>query len=50
MAARIQEVKDYLDKALHDKTKPWEPVLEMMEGKTGVNRLYLFVGKCVRDE
>lgn len=46
MAARIQEVKDHLEKALHDKTKPWATALDMAESKTGVDRLYIFVGEC----
>lgn len=44
MAARIQEVKDHLEKALHDKTKPWATALDIMEAKTGVDRMYIFIG------
>lgn len=45
MAARVQEVKDHLEKALRDKTKPWAPLLDMAESKTGLDRMYIFIGK-----
>lgn len=45
MAARILVLKNQLEKSLHDRTKPWAGVLDDVETKTGINRLYLFVGK-----
>ncbi|KRT80404.1 hypothetical protein AMK59_6638 [Oryctes borbonicus] len=43
MAARITEIKDNLSKSLRDKTKPWTFVLDILETRTGVDRLYLFI-------
>ena len=45
MAGRVAELKDELNKALHDGSKPWTSLLAMVEAKTGVDRLYVFVGK-----
>ena len=45
MAARVLEMKTQLEKVLRDGTKPWTFVLDVAEARTGVNRLYLFVGK-----
>lgn len=45
MAARIQEVKDQLNKALNDNTKPWGTMFDSLEKKFGVDRLYIFIGK-----
>jgi len=44
MAAQIMNFKDQLDASLHDSSKPWTGILANIEGKTGVNRLYVFVG------
>lgn len=43
--ARIVAVKEYLEKALKDETKPWTKMFALAEEKTGVDRLYIFVGK-----
>lgn len=47
MSARIQEYRDSIDRALHDKTKPWTKYFEKLEAQTNVNRVYLFVGKII---
>jgi len=44
MAAKFSEYKENIDKALHDNTKPWTSWFALAEGKTGVKRLYLFIG------
>lgn len=44
MAARILVLKDQIDAALNDEKKPWTRVLAQAEYRTGVNRLYLFLG------
>ncbi|XP_022907318.1 receptor expression-enhancing protein 5 isoform X2 [Onthophagus taurus] len=43
MAAKIVEIKDSLNKSLRDGSKPWTFLLDMMESKTGVDRMYIFV-------
>lgn len=45
MASKLQEYKDTLERNLMDKSKPWTKFFEKAESKTGVNRVYLFVGK-----
>lgn len=45
MAGKIQEVKDCLEKALKDDSKPWSKYLAMVETKTGVDRLYIVLGE-----
>jgi hypothetical protein len=45
MGTRIEGYKESLDKALHDEKQPWTSVLEWAEGKTGIKRLYLFMGE-----
>lgn len=47
MSARIQEYREALDRALHDKSKPWTVYFEKLEAQTSVNRVYLFVGKII---
>ncbi|XP_020288031.1 receptor expression-enhancing protein 5-like [Pseudomyrmex gracilis] len=42
--ARIAAVKEHLEKALRDENKPWVKLLVQAEGKTGIDRLYIFVG------
>lgn len=44
MASRVQEVKTCLDKSLRDASKPWTNTFSMLEEKTGVDRLYIFLG------
>lgn len=48
MAAKLIEVKDQLNKILHDKSKPWTGIIESAEQKTGVDRLYLSIGTSYR--
>lgn len=43
-SGKILEVKEQLDKSLHDPAKPWTHFLASLEAKTGLNRLYIFVG------
>lgn len=45
MTAKFQEYKDLIERNLTDKSKPWTKYFELAEQKTGVNRVYLFVGK-----
>ncbi|XP_029171316.1 receptor expression-enhancing protein 5 isoform X2 [Nylanderia fulva] len=45
--ARIVAVKEYLEKALKDESKPWAKMFARAEEKTGVDRLYIFVGSLV---
>lgn len=47
MASRLQEYKDTLDRSLNDKSKPWTKYFEIAEQKSGVNRVYIFVGTLV---
>ncbi|XP_013195129.1 receptor expression-enhancing protein 5 isoform X2 [Amyelois transitella] len=44
MGSKIQEYKDTLERTLNDKSKPWVKYLDLAEQKSGVNRVYLFVG------
>lgn len=44
MAAKVVEIKDQINGFLHDKTKPWAKLLDEAEKKSGVDRLYIFVG------
>lgn len=44
MSAKFQDYKDSLERSLNDKAKPWTRYFELAEKKTGVNRVYLFVG------
>ncbi|KAL6425538.1 hypothetical protein ACFW04_009590 [Cataglyphis niger] len=45
--ARIVAVKEYLEKALKDESKPWVKMFICAEQKIGVDRLYIFVGSLV---
>lgn len=45
--ARIVAVKEYLEKALKDESKPWAKMFALAEEKTGVDRLYVFVGELI---
>lgn len=42
--ARIVAVKEYLEKALRDESKPWTKAFAQAEEKTGIDRLYIFLG------
>nr|CAH7745008.1 unnamed protein product [Callosobruchus chinensis] len=44
MSEKFSHVKETLERALTDKTKPWTPLLGQLEQNTGVNRLYIFLG------
>ncbi|XP_019866769.1 receptor expression-enhancing protein 5 [Aethina tumida] len=44
MAGRVNEIKEQIAKSLHDSSKPWTPLLKNLEVKTGVDRLYIFLG------
>lgn len=43
--ARIVAIKETLEKALKDDSKPWTKYLVFAEQKTGLDRLYIFVGE-----
>lgn len=45
--ARIVAVKEYLEKALKDESKPWTKMFALAEEKTGIDRLYIFVGESL---
>lgn len=42
--AKVMAAKESIEKSLRDETKPWTKLFAMAEAKTGVDRLYLFVG------
>ncbi|CAH0550560.1 unnamed protein product [Brassicogethes aeneus] len=44
MAGRVNEIKEQIDRSLHDKSKPWTGPLAMLEQKIGVDRIYIFIG------
>jgi hypothetical protein len=46
--ARVVAVKEYLEKALRDESKLWTKMFILAEEKTGVDRLYVFVGELLR--
>lgn len=41
----LNKFKNILEKDLKDDSKPWTKWLTIAEEKSGVNRVYLFVGK-----
>lgn len=45
---KIMAIKESIDAALKDRSKPWTRYLEMAEMKTGVDRLYIFLGEYFR--
>jgi receptor expression-enhancing protein 5/6 len=45
--ARVVAVKECLEKALKDESKPWAKLFAAAEEKTGIDRLYLFVGELL---
>lgn len=47
MTEKIIQMKNHLDYALHDSSKPWTSLLGQIEQKTGVGRLYVSLGNIV---
>lgn len=45
MSLKLQEYKDTIEKNLRDRSKPWTKYFDLAEEKTGVSRVYLFVGE-----
>lgn len=45
MSAKFQEYKNSLEVTLKDKAKPWTKYFETAEAKTGVDRVYIFLGE-----
>ncbi|XP_077278842.1 receptor expression-enhancing protein 5 isoform X2 [Temnothorax americanus] len=45
--ARIVAVKEYLEKTLRDESKSWTKMFVFAEAKTGIDRLYIFVGSLM---
>lgn len=45
MTSKLQEYKDTIERSLNDKNSPWAKYFEVAEKKTGVNRVYIFIGK-----
>ncbi|KAF7995479.1 hypothetical protein HCN44_006586 [Aphidius gifuensis] len=41
--ARIVAIKDTLEKALKDESKPWTKLFALAETKTGIDRFYVFL-------
>ncbi|CAD6215918.1 GSCOCG00000735001-RA-CDS [Cotesia congregata] len=42
--ARVAAAKESIEKALKDESKPWAKLFSMAEAKTGIDRLYIFLG------
>lgn len=47
MANKIEEYKTMINKELTDKSKPWTKWFDLLEAKSGVPRLYAFIGGAV---
>lgn len=47
MAQKLAEFKKELDETLRDSSKPWTSTLSDLEAKTGVDRLFIFLGKLL---
>lgn len=45
MTSKLQEYKASIERSLNDKNNPWAKYFEKAEQKTGVNRVYIFLGK-----
>lgn len=43
--ARVAAAKESIEKALKDESKPWAKLFSMAEAKTGIDRLYIFLGQ-----
>lgn len=50
MTDKVIQIKNQIDYALHDTTKPWTSLLALAEKKTGVGRLYLFFGNFLLND
>ncbi|XP_055628155.1 receptor expression-enhancing protein 5 isoform X3 [Toxorhynchites rutilus septentrionalis] len=46
MAQKLEDVRTSIEKSLKDDSKPWTPAFKLAEEKSGVPRLYIFLG-CV---
>jgi len=44
MANELAELKEKINKNLHDQTKPWEPIFKYLQDTTGLERIYIFWG------
>jgi len=44
MAQKIDEIKNTLNDSLNDDSKPWTSLFDLIEQKTGVPRMYIFIG------
>lgn len=44
MGSQVAAFKENLEKSLKEEGKPWTPILEKAEAKTGVKRLYIVLG------
>lgn len=42
---KFDDYKQQLEKDLKDDSKPWTKYLKLAEEKTGLNRLYIFLGE-----
>lgn len=49
MSQKLIEIKNQLQSSLHDSSKPWTSVLRGAEKKTGIDRLYIFLGELILD-
>lgn len=47
MSEQFYRYKNIIEKNLNDKATPWEPILAYLEEKSGVKRIYLFLGKFI---
>ncbi|XP_043674748.1 receptor expression-enhancing protein 5-like [Vespula pensylvanica] len=45
--SRIEVIRESIEKTLKDENKPWAKLFAFAEEKTGVNRVYIFVGFIV---
>jgi hypothetical protein len=44
---KFEGYKQQLEKDLNDNSKPWSKYLKLIEEKTNVPRLYIFLGKSI---
>lgn len=47
MSSKLFEYRETIERNLSDKSKPWTKYFEMAEQKSGVSRVYLFVGEIL---
>lgn len=45
MAQKLDEMKKCLNDSLTDSGKPWKSAFDIIEEKSGIPRIYLFLGK-----